>query len=276
MKQLRIPIAIAGGLLMLCDSLIAQGTGSAQGTGWKATDSVFDRKSRKADERVADRRMDDRPQMYSDQPRNGVPPTMHQPNGIAPASAYGMQPRTIRDYSWTYIDPAPEPRKLKVHDIVVIIVDEKSEVTENALYNRQKTGQLKLELKDFVRIDDDGNAANAAANSPTVDTNLQQNLQSRGIMLNREGMKFRIAATVSDILPNGNVVLESRKSVRSNWNVWTYSLTGIARPEDVLANNTILSENIYNLDIDKTEKGKIRDASRRGWLATTYDFLSPF
>lgn len=275
MKRIRIQIkhlsqfGFAGLVLLGSEGIYGQGSD------WKPTDNVFRRKE-SASERVADRRMDDRPRLYSDQPRNGVPPTMHEPNGIAPASAYGMQPPTVRDYSWIYIDAAPEPRKLKVHDIVVIVVDEKSEVTENALYNRQKTGQLKLELKDFVRLDDNGNAANAAANSPTVDTNLQQNLQARGLMQNREGMKFRIAATVSDILPNGNIVLEARKSVRSNWNIWTYSLTGIARPEDVLANNTIMSENVAMMNIAKSEKGKIRDASRRGWLMTTYDFLSPF
>ena len=218
----------------------------------------------------------DQPQQFMDQPRNGVPPTMHGPNGIAPATAYGVRPRSVRDYSWIYIDPAPEPRKLKVHDLVVIVVDEKSEVTENSQYNRQKMGQLKMELNEFIRIDNEGNLANAAENSPTIDTNLQQMLNARGTLQNREGMKFRIAATVSDILPNGNIVLEARKSVRSNWDIWTYSLTGIARPEDVLANNTILSENIYNLDIDKSEKGRIRDSTRRGWVLMVYDFLSPF
>lgn len=221
-------------------------------------------------------RQSEHPQAYSDQPRNGVPPTMHQPNGIAPATSYGVRPRSVRDYSWIYIDPAPEPRKLKVHDLIVIVVDEKSEVTENSLYNRQKMGQLKMELKEFIRLDNDGNLANAAENSPTVDTNLQQMLNARGVLQNREGMKFRIAATVSDVMPNGNVVLEARKSVRSNWDVWTYSLTGIARPEDVLANNTIMSENVAQMNIVKSEKGRIRDSTRRGWVLTTYDFLSPF
>jgi len=78
------------------------------------------------------------------------------------------------------------------------------------------------------------------------------------------------------VMPNGNVVLEARKSVRSNWDVWTYSLTGIARPEDVLANNTIMSENVAQMNIVKSEKGRIRDSTRRGWVLMTYDFLSPF
>lgn len=266
MKLISLPGLTASLVLLTCGLLFSQ---DAE---WKPTDTVFQRRQ----QQLADRRLDDRPQLYSDQSRNGIPPTEFQPNGIAPASAYGTRPPSVRDYSWIYIDPAPEPRKLKVHDLVVIVVDEKSEVTENAQYNRQKTGQLKLELKEFIRIDDDGNLANAATNSPKVDTNLQQNLQSRATVQNREGMKFRIAATVSDILPNGNVVLEARKMVRSNWDLWSYSLTGIARPEDVLANNTILSENVYNLNIVKTEKGKVRDSSRRGWVLTLYDFLSPF
>lgn len=253
------------GLVMLTTGMV-----SAQERGRRSEETVF------RQHQIASARSDDFPQQFIDQPRNGLPPTMFDPNRVSAAGNYGPKQRQIRDYSWIYIDPAPEPRQLKVHDIIVIVVDEKSEVTENSLYNRQKMGQLKLELKEFIRIDDAGNLANAAENSPTVDTNLQQMMNSRGVLQNREGMKFRIAAVVSDILPNGNIVLEARKSVRSNWDVWTYSLTGIARPEDVLANNTILSENIYNLDIDKTEKGRIRDSTRRGWVSTVYDYLSPF
>jgi flagellar L-ring protein precursor FlgH len=179
------------------------------------------------------------------------------------------------DYSLTALPPV-EPREVKVHDIVTVIVNEKAEVTEDSRYNRQKQGQFKAELKEFIRLDDDFNLANAAGNSPTAEGRLQSQLNSRGQLQSSEGVRYRIAATVVDVLPNGTVVLEARKTIRTNWDVWEYSLTGSARSADISANNTILSENIADMDIVKTERGRVRDATRRGWLVTLYDWLSPF
>ena len=93
--------------------------------------------------------------------------------GVVPSH----RPRHVRDYSWIFID-APEPREIKVHDIVSIIVDEKSEVTLNSRFNRQRIATLKAELKEFIRLNDAGNLTNASHNGPAVDSNLQSRLNS--------------------------------------------------------------------------------------------------
>ena len=185
------------------------------------------------------------------------------------------QPRKVRDYSWIYID-APQPKEVKVHDIISIIVDEKSEVTVNSRYNRQRNSTLKAELKEFVRIGDTGNLENAAENSPKIDTQLQSRMQSTGQLTDQEGIRYRIAATVVDVLPNGNIVLEARKSIRTNRDVWEYSLTGVLRSEDIARDNTALSENIANLNIVKRQQGKVYDSTKRPWGVVLYDLLSPF
>ena len=185
------------------------------------------------------------------------------------------RPRRIRDYSWVYID-APEPREVKVHDIVTIIVDEKSEVTLNSRFNRQRSESLKAELKDFVRFGSTGNLMNAAANQPTIDTNLQGRLNSTGQVTDQEGIRYRIAATVVDVRPNGNLVLEARKTIQTNSDLWEYRLTGEVRSEDINLDNTALSENIANLSIDKQQKGKVYDSTKRPWGVILYDMLSPF
>ncbi len=186
------------------------------------------------------------------------------------------QPRRMRDYSWIHIDPV-QPRIIKVHDLITIIVDEKSEVTVRSTFNRQRTGTLKAELKEFIRINESGNLGNAAeTSSPTIDANLAGRIQSRGNLEDSEGVRFRITATVVDVLPNGNLVLEARKSVRSNKDVWEYSLTGILRSEDVNRDNTALSENMANKIIEKRQRGKVYDSTKRPWGIRVYDFIFPF
>tara|TARA_R110002111_G_scaffold107056_2_gene165514 strand:+ start:97550 stop:98494 length:945 start_codon:yes stop_codon:yes gene_type:complete len=185
------------------------------------------------------------------------------------------KPPLIRDYSLIYV-PAAEPIVVKMHDIISILVDEKSSVTVDSRFNRNRTETLKAELKEFMRIDEAGNLAPAALNSPKIDAQLQGRLQSTGQLADREGIQYRIAAIVVDIRPNGNLILEARKSIRTNHDVWEYRLTGEIRSKDVNRDNTALSENIANLDIVKHQRGKVYQSTKRPWGVVLYDWFFPF
>lgn len=200
-----------------------------------------------------------------------APPQVVQQPVVSPILA----PPTVKDYSLIYIDE-PEPREYKIHDIVTVIVSEKSEVTLNSRFNRQRTGQLTAELKEFVKIGPEGNLENAAANSPTIDASLAGRLQNSGQVTEQEGITYRIAATVVDILPNGNMVLEARKEIDANGDAWEYRLTGTIRFEDILTNNTVLSENVANLQIAKKQRGRIRNSTGMAWGLKLYDLIRPF
>lgn len=188
---------------------------------------------------------------------------------------YDPKPTLLKDYSLIYVPP-PEPIVVKVHDIVTILVDEKSSVTVDSRFNRNRMAILKAELKEFLRIDEKGNLAPAALNSPKIDTQLQGRLQSNGQLADREGIQYRIAAIVVDIRPNGNLILEARKSIRTNHDVWEYRLTGEIRSKDVNRDNTALSENVANLDIVKHQRGKVYQSTKRPWGVVLYDWFFPF
>lgn len=187
----------------------------------------------------------------------------------------GPPRKRIRDYSWIYIDP-PQPQEIKLHDIVNIIVDEKSEVIMNSKFNRQKISRLKAELKEFVRIGQSGNLAPAALNAPTIDAQLQGTLNTTGQLTDQEGIKYRIAATVVGVLPNGVLQLEARKKIQTQDDISEYTLTGELRATDISPDNTASSENIANLNIVKQQKGRVYDSTKRNWGYRLYDLLSPF
>ena len=213
----------------------------------------------------------------------GPPPAMIDPDGATvapqplPLPPGPIPPRALRrrDLSWIYID-RPRPRKVGVHDIITVIVDEKSEVTQNSRFNRQRNIIFNGLLREWIRINSKGNLDVAAAEAPGIQSQLQSQMQSYGQGLSTEGMKYRIAATVVDILPNGTLILEAHKSIRTNTEVWEYTLNGRIRTQDVAGNNTVNSENIADLTITKIESGKIKDSTKRGWITRLYDFLLPF
>ncbi len=279
-----------GSIVLFCSSVVqaqeptVQGTAqansstairSSQGTSTEETTTQTQQPAEKKEQRV--------PRLASAQinefgfQTEALQLTSSLANTFGQGDLYSNSPKPplIRDYSLIYV-PAPEPIVVKVHDIITIMVDEKSSVTVDSRFNRNRTETLKAELKEFMRIDAAGNLAPAALNSPKIDTQLQGRLQSTGQLADREGIQYRIAAIVVDIRPNGNLILEARKSIRTNHDVWEYRLTGEIRSKDVNRDNTALSENIANLDIVKHQRGKVYQSTKRPWGVVLYDWFFPF
>lgn len=182
----------------------------------------------------------------------------------------------VAEYSFVYIDAPPPPPEIKVHDILTVEVDEKSEVLVNSRFTRQRNGAFKAELKDFARIIDGPAFAATATSNPAIDATLQNRLQATGQVTDQEGITYKIAATVVDVLPNGTLVLEARKSIRSNQDFFEYRLSGTVDKSSIKPNRTVRSENITGLQIERNQKGKIFDSTKVGWGTRILDFIWPF
>jgi flagellar L-ring protein precursor FlgH len=101
-------------------------------------------------------------------------------------------------------------------------------------------------------------------------------MQSQAVFEAKDSMKLQIACNVVDIRPNGNLIIEGRRTIKNNEDTWEYSLGGEIRAEDVLPNNTVLSQNVSNMRLVKREEGHVRDGYRRGWFLQWLDKYQPF
>ncbi|HVW38942.1 MAG TPA: flagellar basal body L-ring protein FlgH [Pirellulales bacterium] len=196
------------------------------------------------------------------------------------ASLYGAaesrRPLTLTDSSWMYIKVEP-PREIQLNDVVTIIIDEKSQLISQSMLMRRQRTNVDADLQKWLQFNGFGLSAAPMTNGdPRIEAlyNLQNQVQAN--LRASDGLQFRIAATVADIRPNGNLVLEAHRHVRDNNEIWDASLSGIVRREDVLPNNTVLSEDIAELSVDRREEGHIRDSWRRGWFWKTLDRIKPF
>ncbi len=178
--------------------------------------------------------------------------------------------------SWVYQKTDPPPH-LKVHDLIKIIVQEKNSLDSEGDVNRRKTGTFNAQLKNWVMLKGLSLKADPlTSGQPQANGTLDQEYQAAMQLQTKAALNFIISAEVVDVRPNGNLVVEAHKSVKDNEDVWDQSIHGLIRPQDVLPNNTVLSENIAELMIDKREIGHVRDAYRRGWLTRLYDRFSIF
>jgi flagellar L-ring protein precursor FlgH len=81
---------------------------------------------------------------------------------------------------------------------------------------------------------------------------------------------------VVDVLPNGTIVLEARKSIRTNQDLFEYRLTGRVDRGKIKPDRTARTEDIAELQIERLQRGKIFDSTKVNWGTRILDSLSPF
>ncbi len=185
-------------------------------------------------------------------------------------------PLTLANSSWTYQAPM-QPKEIKVQDVLTVIVNYKSQVISEGETDRKKKASFKASIKDWVLLKNWSLIPDPQSEGePTVDAQWDNKMKSEGSFESRDAMEFKIACTVVDVRPNGILVLEGHRTIRNNDEVWDLSLTGNVRPQDVLSNNSVLSENVSDLNIFKREAGSVRDSYRRGWMMKWLDTYQLF
>jgi flagellar L-ring protein FlgH len=210
--------------------------------------------------------------------------------GLATGIAYGQdsslfrqdipsvqgQPITLAGASWVF-QKADPPKEIKVHDIITVVVNERDALVSKGEVQRRRTAQYQAQLQDWIKFKGlNIQASNPAGGQPDIDGNLNVQNQAQMELDTNNALSFNIAATVADIRPNGTLVIEARRQVHNNEELWEQSLTGVIRREDVLPNNTVLSQNIAEMSIYKRELGHVRDGYKRGWFTFWFDRFSPF
>ncbi len=185
-------------------------------------------------------------------------------------------PLRLSDTSYSYVE-MEAPKELRIHDLVTVMVDESAQVISEGEIDRRKKADGKFTLSDWIIFDGLSVIPDPQSKGdPKITGKMENKYRAEGELETRESMRFRIACEIVDIRPNGTIVLEGRRFIQANVEQWELSLTGIVRPEDILPNNTVLSEDVASLRIYKREAGHVRDGYRRGWFLKILDRYQPF
>jgi flagellar L-ring protein precursor FlgH len=100
--------------------------------------------------------------------------------------------------------------------------------------------------------------------------------EGKGSVNRSEALTTNIAAVVTQVLPNGNLVVEGRQEVRVNFEIRELIVAGIVRPEDIQSDNTIDSTKIAQARIAYGGRGQITDVQQPRYGQQFLDVFLPF
>jgi flagellar L-ring protein precursor FlgH len=98
----------------------------------------------------------------------------------------------------------------------------------------------------------------------------------KGTINRQEALTTNVAAVITQVLPNGNLVIEGKQEIRVNFEVRELIIAGIVRPEDIQSDNTLDSAKIAEARIAHGGRGQITDVQQPRYGQQVLDVLLPF
>jgi flagellar L-ring protein precursor FlgH len=101
-------------------------------------------------------------------------------------------------------------------------------------------------------------------------------MDGKGSVNRQEALQTNVAGVVTQVLPNGNLVIEGKQEIRVNFEVRELIVAGIVRPEDIESDNTIDSSKIAQARIAYGGRGQITEMQQNRYGEQIFNVLLPF
>jgi flagellar L-ring protein FlgH len=203
----------------------------------------------------------------------GIRPS-HVPIASAPTQVASYR-RGNSFWQDTSADLFRDPRAMKIGDVVTVKISIRDKASLDSTSERSRDAKrnlnfgLKYDLNTgLVKGKGDG----------SIDTTIDSKTSSKGEgqVTRSESIELLVAAVVTDVLPNNNLMISGSQEVRVNFEVRVLSVAGIVRPRDIATDNTVSYEKIAEARISYGGRGRITEVQQPGWGQQLFDIISPF
>ncbi|MBF0373512.1 MAG: flagellar basal body L-ring protein FlgH [Alphaproteobacteria bacterium] len=171
-----------------------------------------------------------------------------------------------------------DQRAAVIGDILTVMVDIGDEAKLDNKTSRSRTSGESAGLPNFLGLESRLNTVlpNAVSTESLIDAASESTTEGDGSMQRNETVKTTIAAIITQVLPNGNLVIAGRQEVRVNHELRELTLSGVIRPEDISSSNTISSAKIAEARISYGGRGVLSDVQQPRYGQQVFDIVFPF
>ena len=198
----------------------------------------------------------------------GLPPTLERQRLVDRSSTWSGASNSLLG----------DRRAGDVGDIltVVIEIDEKAEISNST--SRSRSAEESLELGALFGLPQriDNHLPEGATAADAVGIGSESSSEGDGSVRRKEKLTLRIAATVTQVLPNGAMRIEGSQEVRVNFEIRELLVSGYVRPDDVTRTNEITYDKIASARISYGGRGQISDMQQPRYGQQITDILLPF
>ncbi len=174
-----------------------------------------------------------------------------------------------------------DQRANSVGDIVTVVINRQdtasfSNTTTRSRENTENMGAANLlgfENRIWNRLPGSQGTITPAT---LLGTNSDLSNQGTGTVERDDTLNVRIAAVVTQVLPNGNLVVYGTQEVRVNFETRVLQVGGVIRPADILSTNEVNHDKIAEARFVYGGRGQHMDMQQPRWGSQVLDVLLPF
>lgn len=194
-------------------------------------------------------------------PQSALDQTLEQIAKTQGTERLASQPGSLWTPTSLFSDLTSDLRARRVGDIVTILVQEKASAISSGTVKTQRNSSLQAGITAAGGIT---RATGPFAN--LAKTNTTSALDGQGATTRDTTLTATISAVVTQVLPNGGLVIQGTKNVKINSENQVLGLRGIVRPVDLDTTNTVSSDRVAQMDLQVNGKGVVADSVRRPFI----------
>jgi len=171
-----------------------------------------------------------------------------------------------------------DQRAGRIGDILTVLIDISDQAQLDNTSERTRDNAENAGMSHFLGFESElaGFLPNAVDPANLVTLNSDGSSKGTGAIKRKEAISLRVAATITQVLPNGNFVLDGRQEVRVNNEVRELQVAGVIRPEDITSINTVAYDKIAEARIAYGGRGQMTDVQQPRYGQQLLDIISPF
>ena len=169
-----------------------------------------------------------------------------------------------------------DQRARQVGDLLTVTVNITDKANIENDTSRSRTNKEDSGITDFIGSKTLGVQAQKVLPGLILTADSTSSSEGKGSVDRKEALQTNVAAVVTQVLPNGNLVVEGKQEIRVNFEIRELIVAGIVRPEDIQSDNTIDSTKIAQARIAYGGRGQIMDVQQPRYGQQVMDVLLPF